>query len=74
MQYICTMPDSLHIADFLEPLQPAIISNDEPFHDGQIGKNIMTYEHDLPDIQAADVIIVGCAERRGLHRLSRRHR
>ena len=61
------MPDSLHIADFLEPLQPAIISNDEPFHDGQIGKNIMTYEHDLPDIQAADVIIVGCAERRGLH-------
>ena len=43
MQYICTMPDSLHLADFLEPVSLAEISNDAPYHDGQIGKDIIVY-------------------------------
>jgi arginase family enzyme len=61
------MPDSLHIADFLEPIRPAIISNDEPFHDGQIGKTITIYESDFPNLKEADVIIVACADQRGCH-------
>jgi arginase family enzyme len=61
------MPDSLHIADFLEPVQPAVVSNDEPFHDGQIGKTITIYDNDFPNLNEADVIIVACADQRGYH-------
>lgn len=67
MQYICTMADSLHIADFLEPIQLAVISGDEPYHEGQIGREIMIYENEFPDITEADVIFVGCSEQRGAH-------
>lgn len=67
MQYICTMPDSLHIADFLVPLSPAVISGDEPYHEGQIGRSINIYESEFPDIGDADIVIVGCAEQRGIH-------
>ena len=65
MQYICTMPDNLHLADFLEPISLAAISNDEPYHDGQIGKDIAVYDDDMPDLLQADIIIVGCQEQRG---------
>lgn len=59
------MPDSLHIADFLEPIQLSVISMDELYHDGQIGKEIAIYENELPDFSEADIIIVGCDEQRG---------
>jgi len=59
------MPDSLHIADFLEPVELAVITHDEPYHDGQIGKSIAVYDNDFPDINDADIIIVGCGEQRG---------
>lgn len=65
MQYICTMPDSLHLADFLEPVSLAEISNDEPYHDGQIGKDIIAYEDEIPDFLKADIILIGCPEQRG---------
>jgi formiminoglutamase len=65
MQYICTMPDSLHIADFLQPLKTAVISKDEPYHDGQIGRDIAVYDNEFPDLAEADIIFVGCSEQRG---------
>jgi len=65
MQYICTMPDSLHLADFLEPVSLAEISNDAPYHDGQIGKDIIVYEDEIPDFLLADIILIGCPEQRG---------
>jgi arginase family enzyme len=65
MQYICTMPDSLHIADFLNPIRLAVISNDDPYHDGQIGRMITAYESEFPEVHDADVILVGCADQRG---------
>lgn len=65
MQYICTMPDALHIADFLDPLKVAVISNDEPYHDGQLGKIISIYEQEFPEVHDADIVIVGCADQRG---------
>ena len=65
MQYICTMPDSLHLADFLEPVSLAEISNDEAYHDGQIGKDIELFDDEFPDLLAADIILLGCPEQRG---------
>ncbi|MBL7698819.1 MAG: formimidoylglutamase [Chitinophagaceae bacterium] len=59
------MSDSLHLADFLEPVKLAEISNDEPYHDGQVGNNIVVYDDEFPDLLAADVVIIGCAEQRG---------
>lgn len=59
------MPDSLHIADFLEPIRLAVIANDDPYHDGQIGRSISIYEDEFPDIADADIIFVGCADQRG---------
>jgi formiminoglutamase len=61
------MADSLHIADFLEPIRVAVICKDEPYHEGQIGKDIMIYENEFPDLTEADIIFVGCAEQRGIH-------
>ena len=39
--YICTMPDISNIADFLEPVNLPEISQDEEYHDGQAGKEIL---------------------------------
>jgi formiminoglutamase len=59
------MPDSLHIADFLDPVRLAILSNDDAYHDGQIGKVIDVYDKEFPDVRAADILFVGCADQRG---------
>jgi len=59
------MSDSLNIADFLEPVRLAIISNDQYYHNGQLGKHISIYENEFPDISQADVVLIGCAEQRG---------
>jgi formiminoglutamase len=65
MQYICIMPDTLHLTDFLDPLQLSVISGDETYHDGQAGKLIDIYQDEFPDLQQADVVIIGCPEHRG---------
>ena len=65
MQYICTMSDSLYLADFLEAVSLAEISNDEPYHDGQTGKDIVIYDEEFPDLLQSDIIIIGCPEQRG---------
>lgn len=53
------------IIDFLEPVNPAKISNDEGFRDIQLGKHISVYEDKFPDISDADLVLVGCNEMRG---------
>lgn len=53
------------IIDFLEPVSPAKISNDEGFRDIQLGKHISVYEETFPDISDADLILLGCNEMRG---------
>ena len=43
-----------------------MISEDEGYKDGQIGKKIVVYEEEeLPDLKEADIILVGCNEIRG---------
>lgn len=53
------------IIDFLEPVNIARISNDEGFKDTQLGKHITVYDQSFPDINAADMVLVGCGEMRG---------
>lgn len=59
------MADKLNIADFLEPINPAELSGDEGYKDGQIGKSIMVYEDQLPELDEADIVLIGCDEERG---------
>ncbi|MDA3613555.1 arginase family protein [Polluticaenibacter yanchengensis] len=58
---------AVRIQDFVNPIDPFVISNDEGYKNGQIGKFIT----DNNDIDAADIVIVGCAEWRGGFRTAR---
>ena len=53
------------IIDFLEPVNLAEISNDEGYHDTQLGHHITVFEKSFPDIKHADLIILGCNDARG---------
>lgn len=53
------------ILDFLSPLNRSEISGDAGYKEGQIGKSIDVYEYEVPDLDAADIVLVGCAEQRG---------
>lgn len=53
------------IIDFLEPINLAYISNDEGYRDTQLGKHIIVYQDEIPDIETADMVLVGCGEMRG---------
>jgi len=59
------MSDKLNIIDFLQPVNLAMLSGDEGYQDGQIGKIIQVYEEQLPELDEADIVIVGCDEERG---------
>lgn len=55
----------LNIADFLEPVNRAVLSQDESYKDGQLGKTILAYEEEMPDLTGVDIVLVGCGETRG---------
>ena len=59
------MSDFHNLIDFLEPISLHQISNDEGYKDGQIGKKVLAHEAEFPDLEEADIIIVGCNETRG---------
>ena len=59
---------SLHILDYLDPVNTREISNDEEYKDGQVGKLIEAYEEEFPDLSRADLVLVGCREERGARR------
>lgn len=59
------MSDFSHIIDFVNPVNLSLISNDEVYKEGQIGKIIDLYEDHLPSIENADIVLVGCNEARG---------
>ncbi len=59
------MGDWQSIADFLSPVNRHLISHDEGYHEGQIGLEIDVYEEGLPDIDSAEIVLVGCGEERG---------
>ncbi|HEX2606700.1 MAG TPA: arginase family protein [Flavisolibacter sp.] len=53
------------IADFLQPLNLSALSNDQGFKEGQIGRSIKAYEEEFPELDEADIVLVGCGEQRG---------
>ncbi len=55
----------LSIIDFLEPVNISELSQDEFFKDTQLGKHIAVFDGSLPDIETADMVLVGCGEMRG---------
>ena len=59
------MGDVLNITDFLNPVNRYHLSHDEGYLEGQIGSSIELYEEELPDLDIADVVLVGCGEQRG---------
>jgi formiminoglutamase len=57
------MPDS--IIDFLDPINVAEVSMDTGYKEGQIGRVIKIYEEEFPELDEAQVVLVGCGEQRG---------
>ena len=53
------------IADFLDPINLGAISGDTGYKEGQIGRIIKAYEDEFPDLDGADIVLVGCGEQRG---------
>jgi len=53
------------LLDFLDPVNVSELSMDSGYKEGQIGKLISIHEHEFPDVEEADIILVGCGEQRG---------
>jgi formiminoglutamase len=53
------------IMDFLQPVSLGEISMDAGYKDGQIGKVVKIYDDEFPDVDEADIVLVGCGEQRG---------
>ena len=59
------------ILDFLSPINRSEISDDAGYKEGQIGKAIDAYEAEFPNLDEADIVLVGCGEQRGAALLQR---
>jgi formiminoglutamase len=59
------MADLSNLADFLEPLNLDELSHDVGYREGQIGRNILAWQQEFPDLSEVDVVLVGCGEERG---------
>ncbi|RPE13674.1 arginase [Chitinophaga lutea] len=60
------MIDFSHLQDFLRPVSKTQINDDEPYEHLQIGSSIDVYEEDnIPDLDAADIVLLGAGETRG---------
>lgn len=53
------------LSDFLDPISLFQISEDQGYKDGQLGTKVMAHEEEFPDVDEADIVIVGCNETRG---------
>ncbi|MBK8710471.1 MAG: formimidoylglutamase [Niastella sp.] len=58
------------LQDFLEPLSPARINNDDGYTDGQLARHLVIYENEFPDITDCSIVLVGIQEMRGQSLLS----
>jgi len=54
-----------NIREFLSPINLMELSNDEGFVATQMGKNLSAYEKEFPEMERADLIILGMGEARG---------
>ncbi len=65
MAYFAAMSGYHNLSDFLDPINLAAIAGDTSYKEGQIGRTIRIHEDELPDIDEADIVLVGCGEQRG---------
>jgi formiminoglutamase len=62
------MADFSHLQDFLQPVSRGYLNNDQEYDAYQIGGVIDIYESDHhPDLEAAELILLGVGEERGSH-------
>jgi len=59
------MYDPYQISDFLSPSAFFEEMAPDRYRDGQLGRCITMYQEELPDFREADLVLVGCGERRG---------
>lgn len=60
------MVDFSHLQDFLHPVSKALLNDDQEYDPYQVGGLIDVYEEDhQPDIDAADIVLLGVGEERG---------
>ena len=60
------MSDFLNIADFLAPINKSELNFDQGYKEGTIGFNINVHdEENFPDLDEADLVLIGCGEQRG---------
>lgn len=59
------MSDHLNISDFLSPINRYELSFDEGYKDRQLGKVLDVYEDEFPDLEDAQIVLLGCGEQRG---------
>ncbi|WP_207491543.1 formimidoylglutamase [Aridibaculum aurantiacum] len=53
------------LEDFLSPINLHELSDDEGYRDTQLGKHVAVNEGEIPDIEFADIVLVGCGDHRG---------
>jgi len=53
------------LTDFLDPVNKDVLSDDLGYKQYQVGKLIEAYETTLPDIDDAQIVLIGCNEQRG---------
>ena len=53
------------LIDFLEPISLSELNHDEGYTDGQFAKHIRIFEDELPEIDTADIVLIGITENRG---------
>lgn len=51
--------------EFLTPINLSYLNDDAEYNDGHLGGYIKVYEHELPDVSEADIVLVGVNEQRG---------
>ena len=59
------MSDYLNIEAFLHPVNIINIAGDDIYNPDQIGGKITMHDEALPDVDNADIVLVGCGEQRG---------
>lgn len=59
------MSDQLLIKDFLEPLDLTVILGDDEWNSAQLGTTTQLYTNNFPDIDEAELILVGITDERG---------
>lgn len=67
------MSDYAWLSDFLEPLDPYALSGDEGYRDKQIGVYVSMNTGELPELEQAELVLLGCGEQRGAYLQSEGH-